>query len=72
MVSIYPGRLALWPSTGSDYARRSAVHCGQNIDAFAETEVRAALINSLSLEVIQPLIDLKVRSLSVLSSFDKR
>jgi hypothetical protein len=47
---------------------RSPVYCRQSINAFAEAEVRAALIGSLSSEVIQPLIDLKVCSLSFLRS----
>lgn len=47
---------------------RSPVYYGQNVNAFAEAEVRAALISSLSSEVIQPLVDLKVRSLSFVRS----
>ena len=43
----------------------SPVSCSQNINAFTEAEVRAALISSLSSEVIQPLVDLKVCLLSL-------
>lgn len=46
----------------------SPVSCSQNINAFTEAEVRAALISSLSSEVIQPLVDLKVCLFSVSSS----
>ncbi len=61
-ISRVIGVMAVWPWL------RSPVYCGQNVNAFAEAEVRAVLINSLSSEVIQPLIDLKVRSLSFVRS----